>query len=355
MSVCIPAYNSEATLGETLEVVLAQDYPRLDIVVSDNQSTDRTKAIVQQYAERGVRYCWHSEGRPAWAATLPSYIGVFANWNYVLSQGSGDYLCLFHSDDLYERSIVRQQVEVMHAHPQVGAVFARMRMIGEDSRPIRMGTSKLPDELRGRLTLDFPTLLNAVLAHHNFLPAPSVMLRRSVVEKMGGFDERQFLSSADLEMWLRIACQGYEIAIIDQPLLKCRVSQRHISRQYNKLRTTLADIYGVLDHYLSQPEVWAIVVPQSHALYELQRANDHVLCAMNLLAQGQAAEARARLQEALHWRHFATALNRSRMMVWLLAGLGLLLSAYLGLGIFTGRQVSRVYAWTQAWRRKPAE
>lgn len=98
VSVCIPAFNSEATLSETLEAVLAQDYPLLDIVVSDNQSTDRTRAIVNQYAERGVRYCCHPEGRPAWALTLPCYIGGFANWNYVLSQGRGDYLCLFHSD-----------------------------------------------------------------------------------------------------------------------------------------------------------------------------------------------------------------------------------------------------------------
>ena len=355
MSVCIPAYNSEATLGDTLEAVLAQDYPCLDIVVSDNQSTDCTKAIILQYAERGVHYCWHSEGRPAWAATLPSYIGVFANWNYVLSQGRGEYLCLFHSDDLYEPSIVRQQVAVMQSHPQVGAVFTRMRTIGEDSRPIRMGISKLPDELRGRVTLDFPTLLNAVLSHSNFLPAPSVMLRRSVVEKMGGFDERQFLTSADLEMWLRIACQGYEIAIIDQPLLKFRISQRHISEQYNKLRTTLGDIFGVLDHYLSQPEVRAMVLPQSHALYELQRANDQVFCAMNLLAQGKTAEARGHLREVLRWRNFVIALKRPQMLAWLLTAPIFLASIHIGLGTLAGRWVQVACAYHHAWRRKPAE
>jgi glycosyltransferase involved in cell wall biosynthesis len=175
VSVCIRAYNSEATLGETLEAVLAQDYPCLDVVVSDNQSTDRTKAIVEQYAKHGVRYCWHSGGRPAWAATMPTYIGGFANWNYVLSQGRGDYLCLFHSDDLYEPSIVRQQVEVMQAHPQVGAVFARMRMIGEDSRPIRMVTRKFPFAGRRRVTFNFATLMNAILVHNNFLRWPPLV------------------------------------------------------------------------------------------------------------------------------------------------------------------------------------
>ena len=355
VSVCIPAYNSEATLRETLESVLAQDYPCLEVVVSDNQSTDCTKAIVQEYAGRGVRYCYHTEGRPAWAHAFPNYIGGYTNWNFVILQGRGDYLCLFHSDDLYEPSMVRKQVELMQAHPQVGAVFARMRMIGEDSRPIRRGMRKLPFAIRRRVTFDFATLMNAILVHNNFLPASSIMLRRSVIEKMGGFDERQFLTSADLEMWLRIARQGYEIAIIDQPLLKYRISQRQFGGQYNKLRTSLANIYAVLDHCLIQPGVRAMVQPQSLALYELQRANDHVLCAMNLLAQGKVAEARARLREALHWRHLATALMRPRLLFNLTVGSLFFISTYVGLGSFVGQQVYRAYVCRTAWWHKPAK
>jgi GT2 family glycosyltransferase len=355
VSVCIPAYNSENTLGETLEAVLAQDYPRLDIVVSDNQSTDRTKAIVQEYAGRGVRYCTPGK-RLEWEANLPSYIGAYSNASFVLSQGRGEYLCLFHSDDLYEPSLVRQQVEVMLAHPQVGAVFSRMRMIGEDNRPIRRKTIKLPITLRRRVIFDFATLMNTILVHNNFLPTPSVMLRRSVIMKVDGFDERHFLTSADLEMWLRIARHGYEIAIIDQPLLKYRISQRQGSEQYNELRTTLADFFGVLDQYLSQPGVRAMVQPRPLALYELQRANDHVLCAMNFLARGRVVETRARLREALQWRHYMmAALMRPRLLVNLTVGAFFLVSTYVGLGSFVGRQVYRAHARRNVWWRKPAK
>ena len=51
VSICIPAYNSESSLDEKLDAVLAQDYSRLDIVVSDNLSTDSTKLIVERYAD----------------------------------------------------------------------------------------------------------------------------------------------------------------------------------------------------------------------------------------------------------------------------------------------------------------
>jgi len=157
----------------------------------------------------------------------------------------------------------------MQAYPQVGAVFARMRMIGEDSRPIRRGTRKLPFAVRRRGTFDFDTLMNTILVHNNFLPTPSLMLRRSVIEKIGGFDERQFLTSAYLERWLWIARQDHEISIIDRPLLKYRTSLRRFGGQYNTLRTMLAAIIEVFDHYLSQPGVRVITQPQSLAFSEL--------------------------------------------------------------------------------------
>lgn len=350
VSVCIPAYNSEVTLSETLDAVLAQDYPRLEVIVSDNQSTDRTRAIVERYAERGVRYCRHSEIRPA---AMPSYRGVFANWDFVLAQGAGDYLCLFHSDDLYEPSMVGEQVEVMQAHPHVGAVFTRMQMIGEDSRPIRMGESMLPDVLRGRPTIDFSTLLDVLLAHFNFLPTPSVMLRRSVLDRVGRFDEGRFLTAADLEMWLRIARYGYEIAVIDQPLLKYRISRLQTGGEYHRIRTTLADVFGVLDHYLRQPGVEAMVLPQSIAVYELQRAADQVLCAMNLLAQERVAEARPLVRQAMRARHFITALRRPRLLAPLILGAHFWISICLGRGTLFGQLVYRAYQRNLQRRQQP--
>jgi hypothetical protein len=56
--------------------------------VSDNQSTDCTKAIVERYTNHRTRYCWYSEGRPACVSTMLIYIGSIAKWNSMLSKGS---------------------------------------------------------------------------------------------------------------------------------------------------------------------------------------------------------------------------------------------------------------------------
>ena len=241
----------------------------------------------------------------------------------------------------------------MQLHPQVGAIFTRMQPIGEDGRPIRMKTSELPNDLRKRTALDFPTLLNAVLAQANFLPAPSVMLRRSVIDEVGGFDERNFLTSADLEMWLRIAWRGHDIVVINEPLLKCRFSEGHISNQYGRSRTTVADFFRVVDHYLAQPGVRAGTSRRSYELYELGRACDRVRCAMNLLVQEKLVEARGQLRASLGWRQFGTALRRPRTLALLLTALILFACIPMGLGIVGGRLVRGAWAHFHAWRRRP--
>jgi glycosyltransferase involved in cell wall biosynthesis len=351
VSVCIPAFNAGGTIGATLDSILRQDYPSCEIVVSDNHSTDATRKIILTYGARGVRYCMPG-ARPEWAEGIPDYIGAYVNANYVLSQGQGDFLCLYHADDVYQPDIICKQVELMQANPHVGAVFTMLRNIGGDGQPIRVGSTRLPPELRGQQCFDFETLFNAILTHFNFLPAPSVMLRRSALEVVGGFNEQQWRTSADLELWLRIAGR-YAIGIIDEPLLNYRISQKQFGAEYNKLRTTLADFFLVMDYFLAQPEVRQIAKPHTLAVYEMRRSVDQLLCAMNLMARGQVAGAQTRLSAALRWRHFVTARKHSRQLMRLLAGVGLFVSTWVGLGELAGRGLYQAYQWNLRQRQKP--
>lgn len=351
VSVCIPAFNSEDTLRDTLISILNQDYHNLDIVVSDNQSTDDTAAVIKSLSGQGVRYVQHGKGRPAWADTLPSYIGGFANWNYVLSKGIGEYLCLYHADDIYDATIISKQVALMEQHPNVGAVFAGWRAIGEDWRPIRMGTCLLPKEFAHRQVFDFPTLLNATLKYNNLLLTSSVMLRRSVLDQLDGFDERQFLTSSDLEMWLRIA-RKFDIGVINEPLVGYRQSEKQFGKQYQRLRTQLHDYFNLIDHYLKIDDICKIATPKAIKNYEMERSADYILCAMSSLVKGQVVLAREHLSKALQWQNFVTALKRPRKFTRLLLGIIMLFSAQVGLGKIVGKGIFNAYQFDLRRRRK---
>jgi hypothetical protein len=277
---------------------------------------------------------------------MPDYVGAYVNANYALSQGSGEYLCLYHADDLYAPNMVRAQVSLAEGDPDIGAVFTMLRTIGLDGRPLSKDARRLPLELRGREVFGFDELFNATLSHGNFLPAPSAMMRRDALAAVGGFDEQRFRTSADLEMWLRIA-RRYKIGIVDEPLLEYRVQVQQYGTQYNRLRRSPAHFFIVMDHFLAMSEVRQNVRYRGLSAYEAERSVDFVRCGMNLLAQDEVAEGRARLEDGLGgtWRH-PWALAR------LALGAGLWVCTRLGLGAPAGRLLSRVHQWRlrRMWR-----
>lgn len=331
VSICVPAYNAAGTLGQTLDSLLAQRYSNFEIIVSDNHSTDATPQVIQSYAARGVRYC-QPDTAPDWLVGKPSYIGAYVNANFVSKRGTGEFLCLYHADDLYHPDMVARQAALMEANPHVGAVFTALRTIGPDGQPIRMGEWLMPGPLQGRQVFDFASVFNAILVYGNFLYTPSVMLRRSVLDAVGDFDEERFRTSADLEMFLRIA-QRFSIGIINEPLLNYRISPKQYSAQYNRLRTTPADFFTVIDHFLAQPAVQSLATPEAMASYLFQRSKDQIDCATNMLLQGRVDEAAALLRSATQKEHFATAVRRrSKRLAYLFFGVGLLASSRIGLG-----------------------
>lgn len=346
VSVCIPAFNAAATIRQTLDSIIAQTYPALDIVVADNRSTDATAEIVRSLAGR-VRYVRHDEAIDD-LTDQPSYVACFSNWNFVLSQGTGDFLALYHSDDLYDPEIVAKCATLLQRRPEVAAVFTSLLTIGDAGVPTRRGVLGVPRELRGREILTYPEVLSGVMRHGNFLSTPSAMIRRQALLAAGPLDGARFRTSADLDLWLRLARQG-AIAIIDQPLLRYRVSCCQGSFQYNRLRTAHGDFFTVIDAHLRNVSVDAKAV----ASYEMERDADGVLCAMHMMVQGRSAEARRLLSQSLRRRSVMTSLMRPRRFFRFLAGMALWLSGCVGLGAVAGRMLYRVYCASLDRRGKP--
>jgi len=344
VTICVPVRNGASTIGRTLDSLLNQDYPNYEVIVSDNCSDDDTAKIVSQYASRDVKYFFNP---------VLEKVGAEGNWNYILALAEGPFIALYHADDIYTPTMVRRQVEFLETNPDVSAAFTMMQMIDEKDNPIRMGSLCLPEELRGQNRFEFPEYFNAVLKYCTFTPVPTMMTRRKVLDAVGYFCWQRFASAADVDLYLRMASHCGPIGVIDEPLHYYRISSLQGTAVINKGRTELPDFYRVMEAYLSDPEKRKVVQPPSFAFYEMYRAADQVICAMNLLGKGNIAEARKCLRESLSWCHFITGFRRPRSLARLLAGLGLLVSINLGLGTFTGRQVSRVYAYRNAWRRKP--
>ena len=341
VSICIPAFNAERTLGRTLDSLLRQTYPNREIIVSDNHSSDGTGALIDSYADRGVRRVMPPQPE-AWLAGQPGYIGAYVNCNFVLKQARGQFICLYHADDLYHPEIVAKEVAFLQAHPQAGMVFTMSRRIGADDRPLDLPVTTLPKPLAGQSLFGFEDLFNALLLHGNFLPTPSAMFRSTIFAVTGYFDEVHFRTASDIEMWIRVS-RHFPVGVIDEPLLNYRISAQQGGFVYQRLRTNPSDGIRVFDHFLRQPEVSAIGRPQALAKHRLYQCTDKIYRARNLLTQGEVKPARALLDEALTPRHAPRTLLTQPLLARRLA-MGMILRASLALGL--GVLLSR---WLNAW------
>ncbi|MGA2670015.1 MAG: glycosyltransferase [Dehalococcoidia bacterium] len=319
VSICIPTYNAEKTIMHTIGSILNQTYHNLEILVVDNASTDNTLSLLRQVND--PRVVIHRNERN---------IGAEANFSKCVQLATGEYIAIFHADDLYLPNMVEKQVQAFQDNPAVGSVFTMASRINDRDEII--GESILPAELRGKRVHHFPEIFFGILENGNFLVTPSCMVRGKLYKDLAPFDGDRFGTSADLDMWLRILKKG-PIAVLDEKLMSYRVSTTHGSYQFRFFRTEEADFFKVMDYHLSV-ESGVLDIPRSILnKYEFQRSLDKIIRAISHLNKGESAEARRLLRESLSMRAFRGAMQsigRPRTVAFWLCGILLLGSGHFG-------------------------
>ncbi len=278
--ICVPTYNAERTITETLRSLLAQTYKNLVIKVVDNASTDGTLNIVSQFQDPRISI-----------VRGESNIGGEGNFNRCIELATGEYTAIFHADDVYEPMMIASQVAEFEARPGVGAVFTEAMLI--DGLGKYIGQVVRPRCLRGGVPVyDFQGIFRAILRHGNFLLCPSAMLRTRIYrDEIKKFRADLFGSSADLDVWLRVL-ERHSIAILPHRLVQYRISSNQGSHTINRLRTTRADFFRVMDKYLEVDHVSRAVNTEDLRRYAWLGRRDRMIRSINLLLEGRQTEAR---------------------------------------------------------------
>jgi len=319
--ICVPAYNSGATLHETLDSLLLQTYQNLSILVVDNASTDRTVEIAESYAAKDsrVRVVRNSEN-----------VGGEGNFTRCLQLAAGKYTALFHSDDVYTPEIVARMTAFLDSHPQAGAVFSMAQLIDGQGNAGRI--YRVPPELKGREEYGFDEIFRAVLKYGNFFFCPGVMARTEVYrDYIRIWDAGGFKTSADLDVWLRILLR-FKIGIIDEPLLLYRgASDTSFSYTAARKRTAPADMLGVVSAYVNGPAA-AIMGAKELVDYDFLVLKDSINRAFNHFSVGEGRQGRALLRGLLRPATIMRSLGDSCRLKTTVYGLIVYLLSWLPLG-----------------------
>ncbi|AMM50242.1 glycosyl transferase [Rufibacter sp. DG15C] len=221
VSIICLCYNHERFLREALDSVLAQTYPRVEVIVVDDLSLDNSVAIIQEYvaAHPHIQFIQHAQNQ-----------GNCRSFNEAFALSKGEFIIDFATDDVLHPERLAKQVAAFETLPEkVGVVYTDAELIDEQSKPLglfyRRNTKGeiFPKPAQGDVFAD-------VLGRY-FICPPTMMVRRQVLQGLGGYDTT--LAYEDFDFWVRSA-RNWHYHFLDEVLCQRREHASSLSNQIYK-------------------------------------------------------------------------------------------------------------------------
>jgi glycosyltransferase involved in cell wall biosynthesis len=203
VSVCIPTYNREKLLKETLDSVFAQNYKDFEVVIVDDGSTDGTKEMLENNGYK-VRYFRQKNSGDASAR------------NRLIQEAQGNYITFLDSDDLLFPDSLERLVTEMRGRDDL-IVYGPYVAINEFGDLVYRKKKKL---YNGKITAN---LFENILIH-----SCGSLFPRKVLIESGGFNTN-FRVCSDYDLWLRLSLK-YDFAALGEPVFKRRRHKGNLSQ-----------------------------------------------------------------------------------------------------------------------------
>ena len=296
-SVMIPTYECAGYLPVAIEGVLAQDPgpEQMQIEVVDDCSTDDPETVVSRY---GGRVSFHRQERN---------LGHWGNLNSCLIRSRGELIHVLHGDDAVRPGFYAR-MESAFADEGVGAAFCRFITIDDNGNwtaiaPLEADDDGVIDDWLERIAVG------------QRVQTPSMVVRRSIYEALGGFDDRAG-DAEDWEMWTRVAAHTRVFHVVE-PLALYRVRSGSLSRGTLQTGRNVENLRRVVE--LNRDSL------PSDRRDELTKQALEVIAltalkrARRLLGAGDRDAARAQAREALRTSRSASVLERRAELAAIIA------------------------------------
>lgn len=272
VSVLISAYKHERYIEACVRSVLAQTYPRIELIVLDDGSPDGTAAVLQRLHDEAA-----AAGKP-FTFIAKQNSGLSDTLNQALALASGKYVCQFGSDDIMLPDKTAKQVAFMEAHPDVAVCGGNALNIDSDGKVLEKRQKNPPQR--------------EITFEHLFantgpgIVASTCMIRKDVLDREGGWNPA--IPLEDMYLWFKLTSRGYRMVGLGEILMHYR---KHASNSYKNVRYMYESMKKTIADYRAHP-----LYPQ--VLLDLQRSSF-----LTAAKQGDKGLAREILRE-IPLRHF---------------------------------------------------
>ncbi len=231
VSVICTSYNQVSYLNQALQSVIDQDYPNVELIVIDNGSTDGSVELISAFIQRHptIRFIRNLTN-----------LGLNRAFNQGLALAEGRYLIDRSADDVLLPKRISKQVALFEqlAGPYA-VVFSNAAYIDTNGRELSLHYN-VDEHGHARSRIPTGNVFRSILESY-FICTPTMMMRRDVLNELGGYDEA--LAYEDFDFWVRSA-RIYHYAYLDEVLTLKRQCPGSLSAQVvlpdnNLLRSTL--------------------------------------------------------------------------------------------------------------------
>ena len=207
ISVLMPVYNAEKYLKGAIDSILSQTYSDFEFVIIDDCSSDSSVSIIESYSDERIVFSKNEQNS-----------GVAVTLNRGLKLCHGEYIARMDSDDISRPDRFEKQLAFLQAHPDVAVATCGVRTFCGDKTISESGwTSIDPEKIKKDL------FFSCALAH------PTVMMRREVINTLGGYAP-DYNGLEDYELWCRVI-EKHKIASVGEVLFEYRVHEGQVSKK----------------------------------------------------------------------------------------------------------------------------
>lgn len=225
VTVIILTYNKAHLISESIQSVLAQKYPKVEIIVIDDASTDNTKQFLALFLKnKQIRFIQNKKN-----------IGISQNRNYGVFLAKGKFVAMLDGDDVWlDSDKLTKQVEYLEENPECGAVGTWVVQIDEYGGIVK----KIAYEEKHES-------ISKSILYRNSIAHSSVLFRKDVVQSVGGYDDC-LATMEDHDLWLKIGVLS-SLATLPIYALGYRVYQGNITKS-RKIRIALDELRVIWRH-----------------------------------------------------------------------------------------------------------
>lgn len=240
VTICVISYNSRETIIETLESIKSQTYANIELIVSDDNSTDETVSVTRE---------WCKENKDRFTSykllTVDKNTGVTGNCNRAVQNASGEFIKDIGADDLLLPTYIEDCVNYFIDKPECGILFTKLTPFYENDTKHIVKIEENYDFLQLSQSEQWEYIVSKGLP---LLPTPTSIYRKTTLQKIGFYD-------MDIPMWedgpmyFKLSEAGVKFFLLEKEEVLYRIRSNSLSNNLPKRHIISISIFYLKYYY----------------------------------------------------------------------------------------------------------